>query len=514
MLRFGFGLLPLAIVLPTAFTETVAPFLPSRVRRWRRAWRQAPSPGPLRDTSLARHAPSPLARLARPACSAAIRRWYIDSALRFQACAAAFALFAGAIGAATAQKVVAVDIVGIVHPITVEIVGRAIQQATEENAAFLLVRINTPGGLADSMREIMQEIVGSPVPVVTYVTPSGGRAASAGFFILEAADVAAMAPGTNTGAATPVAMFGGQMDQTMARKVQNDAAALIRSFASKRGRNAELAEKTVYDAKSFTEKEALDSHLLDIIAPSEADLFRQLDGREVTRFDGRKQTLRLGAPVVVEYSRTLRERFISAIADPNLALILLVLGALGLYIEFSHPGMIAPGVFGAIMLVVGLSALSVLPINWGGAALIVLALVLFVLEAKFATHGVLTAAGALAMVLGAVMLVDSPAPELRIHLSTALAVALPFALVTSFLVTLAVRARRTKVETGAAGMVDAIGVAYTALAPEGKVFIHGEYWNAASTAPVEAGARVRVLAVERLALKVEPVSSGSGDKNG
>ncbi len=433
--------------------------------------------------------------------------------MRFKTLAAALALVACAGAAAPAQKVVAVNIDAIIYPITVEIVGRAIEEAKQENAAMVLVRINTPGGLLDAMREIMQEMVASPVPVVAYVTPSGGRAASAGFFILEAADVAAMAPATNTGASTPVSMFG-QMDQTMAHKVQNDAAALIRGMTTKRGRNPELAEKAVYDAKSFTDKEALDSHLIEIVAPSEADLFRQLDGREIVRFDGKKQTLHLGSPQVIEYSPTLRERFMAAIADPNLALILLILGALGIYVEFTQPGMIAPGVFGAILVVVGLSALSVLPINWGGAALIVLALVLFVLEAKFATHGVLTAAGALAMVLGAVMLVESPTPEVRIHLSTALAVALPFALVTSFLVTLAVRARLAKVQTGAAGMIDEIGVAYTALAPEGKVFVHGEYWNAVSSAPVEAGAQVRVKSMDRLTLKVEPVSSDSGEQHG
>ena len=421
-------------------------------------------------------------------------------------------MLAGA-GAASAQKVVAVDIDAIVHPITVEIVGRAIEQARQENAAIVLVRIDTPGGLMDAMREIIREIVASPVPVVTYVTPSGGRAASAGFFILEAADLAAMAPATNTGASTPVAVFG-QMDPTMAHKVQNDAAALIRGIATKRGRNAELAEKTVYDAKSFTDKEALDNHLIEIVAASEAELLHQIDGREIVRFDGRKQTLHLAAPQVVEYSPTLRERFVAAIADPNLAFILLILGALGIYLEFTHPGMIAPGVFGAILVVVGLSALSVLPINWGGAALMVLALVLFVLEAKFATHGVLTVAGAVAMVLGALMLVESPAPELRIRLATALAVVLPFALVTSFLLTLAVRARRAKVQTGAAGMVDEIGIAYTALAPAGKVFIHGEYWSAVSSAPVEAGARVKVKSVEKLTVKVEPVSSDFGDQHG
>lgn len=402
----------------------------------------------------------------------------------------------------------------MVHPITVEIVGRAIEQARQERATLVLVRIDTPGGLLDAMREIIQEIVASPVPVVTYVTPSGGRAASAGFFILEAADVAAMAPATNTGASTPVAMFGGQMDSTMAHKVQNDAAALIRGIATKRGRNSELAEKTVYEAKSFTDKEALDSHLIEIVAPSETDLLRQLNGRQIVRFDGNKQTLHLAAPQVVEYSPTLRERFIAAIADPNFALILLVLGALGIYIEFTHPGLIAPGVFGAILVVVGLSALSVLPISWGGAALMLLALAMFILEAKLATHGVLTAAGALSMVLGALLLVQSPAPEMRIHLGTALAVTLPFAVVTSILLTLAVRARLAKVQTGTAGMIDEIGVAHTALAPAGKVFVHGEYWNAVSSAPVEAGAQVRVKAIDHFTLKVEPISSNSGDRHG
>src|SRR5208283_4197125 len=291
-------------------------------------------------------------------------------------------------------SVVKIRLDDTIQPISDEYIGRAIEQARQTNADAVLIELRTPGGLVDSTRSIIEKMLASPVPVIVYVTPSGGRAASAGFFILEAADVSAMAPATNTGASTPVEMFGGQMDPTMAHKVQNDAAALIRSVATKRGRNAELAEKTVYEAKSFTDKEALDSHLIEIVAPSEADLFRQIDGREIVRFDGRKQTLHLAAPRVVEYSPSLRERFIAAIADPNLALILLILGALGIYVEFTHPGMIAPGVFGAILVVVGLSALSVLPINWAGAALMILALVLFVLEAKFVTHGVLTVAGA------------------------------------------------------------------------------------------------------------------------
>jgi membrane-bound serine protease (ClpP class) len=407
---------------------------------------------------------------------------------------------------APAQKVVAVNVDGVVHPITVEVISRALTEAQEQGAAIVLIRLNTPGGLAEATRQIIQEIVASPVPVVTYVTPSGGRAASAGFFILEAGDVAAMAAATNTGAATPVMLGGGEMSPEMKRKVENDAAASIRSLAAKRGRNVALAEKTVIEAKSLTDREALESKLIDVISANEFDLFRQLNGREITRFDGRKQTLHLSAPEIVEYEKTLRERLMSAIADPNIALVLLILGALGIYVEFTSPGLIAPGVVGAIFVLLGLAALSVLPINWGAAALIVLALVLFVLEAKFATHGVLTVGGTAAMVLGAMLLVESPLPELRIHLATALSVALPFALVTSFLVSLAVRARRNKVMTGTSGMVDEIGTAYTPLAPAGKVFIHGEYWNAVSSAPVEAGVPVRVTQVEGLTLKVEPAS--------
>jgi len=392
----------------------------------------------------------------------------------------------------------------MVHPITVEIVSRALDQARQEGAEIALIRLNTPGGLLDATREIIEKVFASPVPVVMFVEPSGGRAASAGFFLLEAGDVAAMAPGTHTGAATPVSLFGGQADQVMMRKALNDVAAMIRGVATKRGRNSELAEKAVIDARSFTEKEALDGKLVDLVAADQWELFRKLNGREITRFDGRKQTLRLEAPQVVEYGKTTRERIISAIADPNLALILLVIGALGIYIEFHSPGLVAPGVIGAIMVLMGLSALSVLPINWVGAALLLLAAALFILEAKFATHGVLAVGGAVSMILGALLLIESPLPELRIHLSTAIGITLPFAIITTFLVTLVVRARANKVITGSAGMVDEIGIAHTPLAPAGKVFIHGEFWSAVSSTPVEAGARVRVTEVRGLMLKVEP----------
>jgi len=410
--------------------------------------------------------------------------------------------------AQAAGRVLAVDVDSIVHPVTVEIVGRALDQAVREHDDLVLIRLNTPGGLMDAMRETIQKIVASPVSVVTYVAPSGGRAASAGFFLLEAGDVAAMAPGTNTGAAHPVLM-GTEMDPVMKQKVENDAAASLRSLTSKRGRNSDLAQKAVLESKSFTEKEALDNHLIELIANNEQDLMRQLDGREITRFDGRKETLHVAGAEIVVYEKNLRQRVLSAISDPNIALILLVLGALGIYVEFSTPGVIFPGVAGAIMVLLGLSALSMLPINWLGAALLILSFAFFVLEAKFAAHGVLAAGGSVAMILGAVILINSPLPEMRIHLSTAIALALPFAAITVFLLSLVMRARAGKVVTGVEGMLGETGVALADLAPEGRVFVRGEYWNAVATAPVKTGEKVRVTAIDHLNLTVEPVQNQS-----
>jgi membrane-bound serine protease (ClpP class) len=408
--------------------------------------------------------------------------------------------------AQAAERVLVVDVDSIVHPVTVEIVGRALDQAVREHDDLVLIRLNTPGGLMDAMRETIQKIDASPVPVVTYVAPSGGRAASAGFFLLEAGDVAAMAPGTNTGAAHPVLM-GTEMDPVMKQKVENDAAASLRSLTAKRGRNSDLAQKAVLESKSFTEKEALDNHLIELIATNEQDLMRQLDGREITRFDGRKETLHVAGAESVVYEKNLRQRVLSAISDPNIALILLVLGALGIYVEFSTPGVVFPGVAGAILVLLGLSALSMLPINWLGAALLILSFAFFVLEAKFTAHGVLAAGGAVAMILGSVILINSPLPEMRIHLSTAVALAVPFTAITVFLLSLVMRARAGKVVTGAEGMIGEIGVALADLMPGGRVFVHGEYWNAVATAPVKTGEKVRVSAVDHLNLTVEPVQN-------
>ncbi len=412
--------------------------------------------------------------------------------------ASAFAQSAG-------PRVIAVSIDGEISPITPEIIGHAIEQAQSENAALLLIRINTPGGLLDSTRGIIQKLDASPVPVVTYVGPSGARAASAGFFLLEAGDIAAMAPGTNTGASSPVLLVG-QMDQVMRSKVENDAAAMLRSMMSRRGRNSDVGEQTIRQAKSFTEKEALDQKLIDLVANSEQQLLQTLEGREITRWDGRKLTLHVAGATVTDARETLRERVVSAIADPNIGFILLVLGVLGIYVEFTTPGLIFPGIAGAILALLGLSSLSILPINWTGVALLVLALALFVLEAKFTSHGMLGIGGTISMVLGALLLVNGP-PEMRIHLATALAVALPFAAITMFLVSIVVKARHNKVLTGSEGMIGEMGIARTALEPEGQVLVRGEYWTAIAASPVPAGAQVRVSGLDGLKLKVEKTAA-------
>ncbi|MGH9721176.1 MAG: NfeD family protein [Bryobacteraceae bacterium] len=405
-----------------------------------------------------------------------------------------------------APKVLAVDLDGVVHPVTVEIITSAIEQARREDAEMILLRLNTPGGLMDAMRQSVEKIIASPVPIVSYVTPSGGRAASAGFFLLEAADVAAMAPGTNTGAAHPV-ILGREMDPVMKQKAENDAAASIRSLVDRRGRNSALSEAAVRQSKSYTDKEALDNKLIDLVARDEHELIMRLDGRLITRFDGRSKTLRLASATLVVYERNLRQKVLSAVSDPNIALMLLVLGALAIYVEFTSPGLILPGVAGAIMVLLGMGAISLLPINWTGAALLVLSIALFVLEAKFTSHGILGVGGAIAMILGAMLLVDAPVPEMRVRLSVAAALAVPFAAITIFLLTLALQARSAKVVTGMEGMAGAEGVAISTLNPEGKVMVRGEYWDAFADAPVAPGGKVRVTAVEGLKLRVH----GSND---
>jgi membrane-bound serine protease (ClpP class) len=299
-----------------------------------------------------------------------------------------------------------------------------------------------------------------------------------------------------------VLLGGQQMDPTLRKKVESDAAALLRSLASKRGRNADSAQKAVFEARSFSDREALENKLIEMVALDERHLLAQLDGRALVRFDGRHEILRLLRPQVTDYSPTIRERMISSIADPNIAFILLVLGALGIYVEYLSPGLIFPGVGGGIVLLLGLSALSVLPINWLGAALLLLSFAFFVLETKFASHGILGTGGVIAMILGSLLLINGP-PEMRIRVSTSLTIALPVAAIIFFLVSLVVRARAQEVMTGVAAMQNAIGVALTALSPTGKVLVRGEYWNAVSTTPIASGTSVRVIGVQGLTLMVE-----------
>ena len=410
---------------------------------------------------------------------------------------------------AQTPRVIEIPVDGVIHPISAEYVTAGIEQANRQRATLILIQLSTPGGLDTSMRQIIEKIISSEVPVVVYVAPSGSRAASAGFFILLSADVAAMAPGTNTGAAHPVFFGGGQMDDVMKQKVENDAAAYLRSLVSKRGRNVTLAEKGVTESKSFTDAEALKEKLIDIVAADRGELLKQLDGYEVTRFDGKKQVLQLQSPQVEIYSPSFRQTFLSKILDPNIAFVLLILGILGLYVEFSNPGLILPGVAGGIALVLALFALSLLPVNWAGAALILLAIVFFVLEAKFVTHGILAAGGVLSMVLGALMLINTRLPGGSITLVTALSVALPFALITIFLLRLVIRARHAKVTTGDEGLIGEIGTVETVLAPRGQIYVHGELWEAVSPETVSPGSLVRVISLQGLTLQVEPIPNSN-----
>ena len=392
----------------------------------------------------------------------------------------------------------------MIHPMSDEFIGRALVEADRHHDRAVLIELRTPGGLETSMRSIVRKIIDSPVPVIVYVAPAGSRAASAGFFVLEAADIAAMAPGTNTGAAHPVTLGGEKLDEVMKQKMENDTAALMRTVAGKRGRNVAVAESAVRQSKSFTEQEALASHLIDLVAANESALLRSIDGRTLRRFNGDSSVLHLAGQRVRVYDMTLKERILSHLMDPNVAFILLALGALSLWAEFNHPGAVLPGVVGLISIVLALLALNLMPVRFAAMALLLVALALFGLEAKFAAHGVLAIGGIIAMIIGALFLVDGPIPEMQIHLLTAAAVAVPFAIIAVFLASLALRARRNRVVTGPEGMVGEVGIARTPLSPEGEVFVHGELWSARASRALDSGTRVRVKAVEGLRIIVEP----------
>jgi membrane-bound serine protease (ClpP class) len=430
----------------------------------------------------------------------------------------AYAAFAGppnnpAVDPNGAAKVTRLFIDGEIEPILAEYVVNGIEQAAQDHTALILITINTPGGLDSSMRSIIQAILTSPVPVVTYVSPTGSRAASAGFFILLSADIAAMAPGTDTGAASPVFLFGGQtvqVDETMHKKVVNEATAYLRSYVAKRGRNVDLAATAVTDAKAFSEKEALDGKLIDLVASSPDDLLSKLDGRTITCFDGSTTHLALSHPVVIAHEMTPREKFLTRIVQPDVFFILMIIGVLGLYTEFTHPGLFAPGVIGGIAALLALFAMLHLPVNFVGLMLILLALILFVLEAKFPTHGVLGVGGVVSMVLGALMLIRSPLTGMGVRLPTALAVVIPFAIIVIILARLVLKSRAWKVSTGKEELVGELGEVKDPLGPAGSfgmVFVHGELWRASASngQPIPAGTPVRVTKVKGLTLEVEPV---------
>ncbi len=408
----------------------------------------------------------------------------------------------------SSAQVLRIPLDDAIQPVTAEYIGRAFESAAANHDQAVLIEMNTPGGLVESTREIIDKIVASKVPVIVYVAPPGSRAGSAGIFILEAADVAAMAPGTNAGAAHPVTLFG-KPDETMMKKIENDAAALMRSVTAKRGRNVELAESAVRESKSFTEQEALDKKLIDYVAPSVQDLFRQMRGKSFKRFDGTSVTLDLAGQPIRDYPMTLKEQILSYIMDPNITLIILLIGALCLYVEFNHPGAVVPGTVGVIFIVLAAFAMHLLPIRFAALAMILVAFALFVAEAKFPSHGIITAGGIVLLTLGGLLLVDAPIPEMRVHLMTALTVSIPFGIITVFLMRIAVRARRNKIVTGEQGLIGEIGIAQTQLAPAGKVFVHGEVWDAVSTIPVQAGDRIVVRQVNGLTLTVDPIAATS-----
>jgi membrane-bound serine protease (ClpP class) len=418
-------------------------------------------------------------------------------------------LMAGAIAPTLASaSILTLRIDAPIHPVTSEYVVKALEKADAEGYRLVILNMNTPGGLDSSMREIIEKIVNSRVPVAAYVSPGGARAASAGFFIGVASDIFVMAPGTNTGAASPVgvSITGQAMDKTMEDKVTHDAASYIKTLAEKRGRNVQMAEDAVRKAHSYTETEALKGGLIDLVATSEQDILAHLHGRELRRFGGDMETLLLEGESIVPYPMTSRQKFLLTISNPNLAYLLFMLGLLGLYFEFSNPGAILPGVLGGISLLLAIFAFQILPINYVGLLLILLAAGLFILELKVQSYGILSVGGIVAMVIGSLMLIDAPIPELRPSLKIVIPVAVSISLIIIFLLTLIIRAHARRSVTGVEGMIGETGRAMTDLAPEGKVFVHGEIWAAEAAESVSKGARVRVVAfTEGLKIKVTKV---------
>jgi len=437
----------------------------------------------------------------------------VASLLLFALCAGVVLLLIPAVAAdehSPGPLVLELRLEGVVDPILATYIDEGLADAASRHAALALITMDTPGGLSVSMQDMIQHILASPVPVAVYVSPTGGRGASAGFYILLSADIAAMAPGTHTGSATPVMAIGGflpmQIDDAFRKKINNDATAFLRSFTERRGRNPALAEKAITEGSAFTEKEALDAKMIDLIANSPDDLVRQLDGRTIKRFDGAEAKLSLKNATRTPFELSARQKFLARIVEPDVFFVLLILGVLGIYTEFTHPGVIAPGVIGGICLILALYAMNFLPINLAGVFLILLALAFFVLEAKAPSHGVLALGGVVSMFLGAIFLIRSPLTPGGVSVGVALAGTVPFAVLAVFLMRLVLRSRKWKSATGKEELIGSQGVAVAPLpaGAEGMIRVHGELWRAESSRPVQEGETVRVLRVEGLKLYVEP----------
>jgi membrane-bound serine protease (ClpP class) len=389
-----------------------------------------------------------------------------------------------------------------IQPVSEDYLNRALDRAAAIHANALLIELDTPGGLLSSMRNMVGRIGSSPVPVIVYVAPVGARAGSAGFFLLEAADIAAMAPGTNAGAAHPVAEMG-KIDEAMKQKIENDTAAFLRSYTSQRNRNPQAAEDAVRNSKSYTDAEAKQLGLIDLIAPDRTSLLNTIDGREVTRMDGRKMTLHTRDARITTIEPTLRDQVLDRLVNPDMAVLMLVLGALLIYLEFNVPGTIVPGALGTLLVLLSLFALNLLPVRYTAVLLLMAAAGLLILEVKFTSHGVLAFAGIACLVLGMLTLVQGPVPEMRVHLTTALGAGIGFGLISVFLVRIALQARRNKVMTGAEAMVGELATVTEPLVPDGHVLVHGEIWKAHCEGSAARGDRVRVRAIQGLTLTVE-----------
>lgn len=399
------------------------------------------------------------------------------------------------------------EIKGPIETITEEFVVDSFRTIREaKDAELVIIQMDTPGGLDTSMRAIIKEILDSPAPVAVYVSPKGARAASAGFFITISADIACMSPGTSTGAASPVSVTGSKIEDTMKKKIFNDAVSYVKSLAKSRGRNIELAELAVSEAKSYPAEECLEKNLVEYIAEDIDDLLEQLEGKEVVMVNGEKRVLKLSGEKMVNLDMSSRQKFLKTITNPNLAYFLLIFGLLGLYLEFTHPGIIIPGVLGGICLLLAFLAFQILPINYVGLLLILLAIGFFIAEIKIPGFGVFGIGGVIAFVLGSIMLINAPVPEMRPTMSIVITFALGVSLIFLFLTYKVYQSVRKKVETGQEGLTGEVGVARSEITSDsGKVFVHGEWWNAVSDETIPEGARVKVESLENFILKVSLV---------